>query len=492
MTRLDDLSLRWKIPLRVMGAVLGTAIAVTAALVVREYDEMRQNLEGHAKNLGRVLANTLVSPLLHDDIGRAYDILRSARDTGSGAPELQAEVVMVVDQDFRVFVSTQPREFPIGSSPAVYGGAYALLRAAIGNGETAVQQVIEVADSPLYFVVSPLVADGMVLGEVILGYSKVSFLPRFLGLVGRAVVVTLLVLAVILPISWVWARRTGEPLLRLADAMRQVPGGLEAARLAELPRSRDEIGQLGEAFSRMVGELKKKEELEQQMLVSERLAAVGRLTAGIAHEINNPLGGMLNTINTYRKHGNGDAQASKAMSLLERGLTQIRNTVAALLVETRTEDRAFAPEDIDDLLILAEAEARGRGVRVLVDGTIATALPLPATLLRQILLNLLLNAVHAAKEFGIVRLYAHTAAGKLHVDVFNDGSHIPPEQFPYLFEPFVSGRGKGHGLGLWIVYQIVQQLGGDLSVESEPDNTTFSIEIPYDESQRIASTALSD
>ncbi len=491
MIRPADLSLRWKIPLRVMGAVVGTAIAVTAALVVREYDEMRQNLEGHAKNLGRVLANTLVTPLLHDDIGRAYDILQSARDTGSSAPELQAELVMVTDQDYRVFVSTQPREFPIGSSPATRGGAFSTVRAAVNKNGVTRQQVIEPADSPLYFVVSPLVADGMALGHVILGYSKVSFLPRFLGLVGRAALVTLLVLAAIMPVSWIWARRTGEPLLRLANAMRQVPDKLEAARLAELPRSRDEIGQLGEAFTRMVGELKQKEELEQQMLVSERLAAVGRLTAGIAHEINNPLGGMLNTINTYRKHGGADPQATNAMSLLERGLTQIRNTVAALLVEAKPQDRAFAPEDIDDVLILAESEARSRTVRVVVDGTLDESLPLPATLLRQILLNLLLNAIAATQDGGIVRFNARAISGKLLVAVFNDGRHIPPEQLAYLFEPFVSTSEKGHGLGLWIVYQIVQQLNGDLSVESEPGSTTFSIEIPYDESRRIAPKPLS-
>ncbi len=451
MIALDDLSLRWKIPLRVMAAVLGTALAVTAALVTREYDEMRQNLEAHAKSLARVLANTLVAPVLHDDIWRAYEILQSAHDPAAIAPELQADVVLVTDAEYRVFVFTRPRDLPIGSSPARLGGAYARLRSTLMEGKATEQQVIEPVDSTHYFVMSPLVADGTALGHVILGYSKISFLPRFMGLVAQAALVTLLVLLVIMPISWVWARRTGAPLLALAEAMRHVPGELETARLAELPKSRDEIGQLGDAFRRMLGELKIKQELESQMLVSERLAAVGRLSAGIAHEINNPLGGMLTSIKTYQRHGGTDPLAVQTFSLLERGLSQIRNTVAALLVETKTEDRSFEPADIDDLLILVEAEAHVRSVHVIVEGSLAAPLPLPATLLRQILLNLLLNAVAAAEEGGMVRLTAAADDGKLRLTACNDGQHIPEEQMAYLFEPFASGREKGHGLGLWIV-----------------------------------------
>ncbi|MDP1610433.1 MAG: ATP-binding protein [Sulfuritalea sp.] len=474
-----DLSLRWKIPLRVMAAVLGTALAVTAALVTREYDEMRQNLESHAKSLARVLANTLVAPVLHDDIWRAYEILQSARDPAAIAPELQADVVMVTDADFRVFVSTRPRDFPIGGSPASQGGVYGRLRAALMEGKATEQQVIEPPDSTHYFVMSPLVADGVALGHVILGYSKISFVPRFIGLVGQAAFVTLLVLVLIMPISWVMARRTGAPLLALAEAMRHVPGELEVARLAELPRNGDEIGQLGDAFRRMVGELKHKQELESQMLVSERLAAVGRLSAGIAHEINNPLGGMLTSIKTYQRHGGGDPLANQTLSLLERGLSQIRHTVAALLVETKLQDRPFEPADIDDLLILVEAEAHARSVRVVTEARLARALPLPATLLRQILLNLLLNAIAAADEGGRVRLGLIAAQGMLQLSVCNDGKHIPDEQMAYLFEPFSSGREKGYGLGLWVVYQIVQQLNGGLSVDSEPGCTTFRADIPY-------------
>jgi len=475
-----NLSLRWKIPLRVMAAVLGTAISVTAALVVWEYDEMRLNLEGHAKSLGRVLANTLVAPVLHDDIWRAYEILQSARETYPAAPELHAEVVLVTDADYKVFVSTKPREFPIGSNPAAKGGAYAQLRGATVGGDSIGQHVLEPAGSTVYFVMSPLVADGVVLGHVILGYSKVSFMPRFVGLVKRAALVTLLVLLIIAPISWVWASRTGKPLLRLAEAMRRVPGELAESRLTDLPQSGDEIGQLAAAYQRMVGELKNKQELERQMLVSERLAAVGRLTAGIAHEINNPLAGMLTAINTYQRHGSGnDPLALSTLSLLERGLTQIRQTVGALLVESKAKDRPFAPEDVEDLLILAEAEAHGRGIGVIVDSQLDGPLPLPATLMRKILLNLLLNAISAAEEGGGVRLRVAPAGGRLHLAVSNDGDYIPQERMDTLFEPFATTSERGHGLGLWIVYQIVQQLAGEIEVESLPGYTTFKVDIPY-------------
>lgn len=486
-----DLSLRWKIPLRVLGAVVGTAVAVTAALVVREYDEMRQSVEGHAKSVGRLLADTLVTPLIHNDTWRAYEILLSARDTSDIAPALRADIVIVTTANHQVFVSTRPREFPIGSGLAERGGEYALVRAALTEGSAMEQRVVEPAESPLYFVTSPLVADGTAIGHVILGYSNASFTPRFIGLVERILLVTMLVLAVLMPVSWILARRTGEPLMRLAEPMRQIPGELDAVNLDALPKSGDEIGQLSAVFARMVTELRQKQQMERQMLVSERLAALGRLTAGIAHEINNPLAGMLTAIKVYRRHGDGDPMALNTMSLLERGLTQIRHTVGALLVETKIQDRPIAPEDIDDLLILVKAEAHARGIRVNAHGSLLTPLPLPATLMRQIVLNLLLNAVEAAAEGGHVDLHVAARDGRLALAVENDGQYIPQDRIAYLFEPLAGSSPKGHGLGLWIVYQIVQQLGGEITVESEPGSTTFSIDIPYGESIRNPAAALS-
>lgn len=482
MNLLTDLSLRWKIPLRVMGAVLGTALAVTAALLVKDYEDLRQNLEAHAKSLGRVLANTLVTPILHDDLWRAFEILQSAREAHPVASELEAQVMLVLDGERRIFVASRPREFPVGSLPDDKGYGFSQLSQGLAWNDLAQQQILEPHGSTYYFVVSPLVADGELLGHVVLGYAKTAFLPRYLKLVGRAALVTFLVLVILLPVSWFWARRTGQPLLQLAAAMGEVPSRIGSTSLENLPATRDEIGQLGQAFRRMIEELKKKQELENQMLASERLAAVGRLSAGIAHEINNPLGGMLTAIKTWQRHGNGDTLAGDTLTRLERGLMQIRNTVAALLVETKTQDRPFEPADIEDVLILVEAEAQARSVHVELAGRLAEELPLPATLLRQILLNLLLNAIAAAAEHGHVRLDIATAEGLLRLSVRNDGKHIPEEQMAYLFEPFATGRAEGHGLGLWVVYQIVRQLNGGLTVDSEPGCTRFHIEIPYAQS----------
>jgi two-component system, NtrC family, sensor kinase len=477
-----DLSLRWKIPLRVMLAVLGTAFAVTSALLVWEYDEMRQNLQGHAKNLGRVLSNTLAAPILHDDIWRAYEILQSAHVSFPEAPELQAEVIVITDSQNHIFVSTQPKTYPVGLNLTGHNTELARAASKLSANGLSSQSVIDPASSnSLYFIVTPMLADGIALGHVIQGYTTATFFPRFVRLVGRAALVTLFVLLIILPVSWFYAARTGEPLMQLAEAMRKIPQSVSAPELDRLPESRDEIGQLGTAFRRMVHELQDKEALERQMLVSERLAAVGRLTAGIAHEINNPLAGMLTSIDTFRKHApDQDKMTLSTLALLERGLLQIKQTVAALLVETKAKDRAFTPDDIDDVLILVDAQARTRQLTLQVHGELHGALPLPSTLIRQILLNLLLNAVNAAPVGGQVDLDISASADELMFRIANDGEHIPQEQLDTLFEPFVTSRDQGHGLGLWIVYQIIQQLGGQIIVESEPGQTTFTAIIPHE------------
>jgi signal transduction histidine kinase len=327
--------------------------------------------------------------------------------------------------------------------------------------------------------VLPIVSDGVELGTLVMGYSGAVFRPRFIALAQRAALVTAGVLLLLLPAGWWFGRRVAQPLVDLAGAMGQVGPRLPLELdFVYRYRARDEIGRLGLEFQRMLSGLREKEALERQMIASDRLAAIGRLTAGIAHEINNPLGGMLNAISTFRRHGSADPMTMRTLTLIERGLHQIRETVAALLVEARVESHALTRQDVEDTRTLVLADAQAKAVQLDWHNGIAETLPLPSTPTRQILINLLLNAVHAVGQDGRVQCRTELRGERLCIAVGNDGEHIPADKLQYLFEPFSLLSREGHGLGLWVTYQIVQQLGGSIRARSEPGRTVFSVELP--------------
>jgi signal transduction histidine kinase len=286
----------------------------------------------------------------------------------------------------------------------------------------------------------------------------------------------LVVLAVLIPLGWYAGNRMVIPLVSLTRAMRRVGSEPPSRVGADLYLGGDEIGQLGRQFQAMLHELENKQALERQMIMSDRLASIGRLTAGIAHEINNPLGGMLNAINTCRRHGNPDPVAERTISLLERGLLQIKETVSTLLVEARVESHALTREDLEDVHTLVAHEAAKKQLAVRWYNWLEQTVALPSTLVRQVLINLLLNAINAAPAGGLVICDVRVADKALRLQVSNDGHHFAPEQLDRLFEPFASESGTG--LGLWVVYQIVQQLHGEIRVSNGPPVTRFDLSFP--------------
>ncbi len=474
-----DLSLRYKIPLRVFLLASITAILVTASILFRVHEETRNDLLRHAESMGRVLANTLVGPMTHDDVWRAYEITNSPFQGISQDQAQIAETILVLDTRGQIYVSTRPTQYPMLAEPGQIDPEYAAIGEILTRRSDAKPAVIDLPNSGRLFVIIPVTSEGARLGTLVMGYSKSLFMPRFVGIAQRAALMTLLALAVLLPIAWYWGNRMAGPLVRLAACMDQIGPSVPENLHCDLFESHDEIGRAGASFKRMLKELKDKERLEQEILVSERLAAVGRLSAGIAHEVNNPLGGMLNTINTYKKHGSGDPRTLKTLSMLERGLTQIKDTVAALLVEAKVENHPLSRRDIEDTRTLVAAEATGKGVALVWENDITADLPLPSTLVRQILLNLLLNAIRAADKRAECQVYRDSRS--LTLVVKNDGGHIAEEDMPYLFEPFSRLSRNGHGLGLWITYQIMRQLNGGILVESEPGETRFSVTLPLQE-----------
>lgn len=476
-----DLSFRYKIPLRGSVLVIFTALVVTSSLMFRAYDDLKRDVLLNSGSMGRVLAHTITPAIVHDDVWRAYEIINSPFQATPDANLNQAEEILVLDARQQVYVSTHPKQYPMLSDPARVGPDLAHLQQAIVDYRGTEPKAVELAGSDKFYMVTPIITDGVALGSLVMGYSRSKFLPRFYGIARRAVIMTLLALAVLLPMNWYWAWRMAAPLTQLAKCMGKVGPTLPDDLECDLYESRDEIGQVGMAFKRMLGELKGKENLEKQMFFSERLAAVGRLAAGVAHEINNPLGGMLNAISTFKKYNNADPLTVKTISLLERGLLQIKDTIAALLVEAKFQSHSLTVQDIEDTRTLVLPDVHRKTARLAWENDILDTLPLPSTLVRQILINLLLNAIQAAEPQGRVRCHIYRDSGNLTMQVENDGKHIVAEKLGYLFEPFASDREGGHGLGLWVTYQIVQQLKGEIMVQSQPGETQFIVTLPLGE-----------
>lgn len=226
--------------------------------------------------------------------------------------------------------------------------------------------------------------------------------------------------------------------------------------------------------------------MEQRLAVSERLAGVGRLAAMVAHEINNPLDGIIRLVNlAVRATGDGDpGRVQTYLAEANKGLQRMVAIVRDLLDFSRTASGAVEPMPIREILtevahIMAPAAERA-GVRVAVDCD--AGLPtLRSGSLYHVVLNLVKNAVEATPQGGRVRVAARCQDDALVIEVADTGPGIPPEVLARLFEPFYSlkAMGKGTGLGLVVSKDLVEKQGGSLTASNGPQGgAVFTVRIP--------------
>lgn len=491
MRRLFDLSLRFKMPLWGGGLILATALALSGAFVRETWDMLHQEILKNSQDLGRSVAHALFPVMLHDEVWQAFEIVSLPFST-PGTSAL-AESLLVLDGNDRVFVSSQPQNHPMLAPLATLEPDLAAIGPVFPRAADAGAFVREATASDHIYVTVPIANDGVRLGTLIVVYNKSLMAQRFSHLITNVAWATLLVLVVLLPITAYWGRRMMQPMQLITHRISNIGRGkLETIDPALYPY-RDEVGQLFLAYEDMRQRLLEKSELEKEIVKTERLAALGRLTASIAHEINNPLGGMLNAISTLKKHGDPDPVTQKTILLLERGLAQIRETVSALLVESKVKSRPLSPADFDDVRVLIAYAAKKNSTRLGWQVDLPASIGLPSTLVRQLLINLLLNAIAAAGQQGRVDLQVSANQQHLLIKVENDGAGLTAEQLARLFEPFTEFSDKGHGLGLWICYQIVTQMGGSIRADSTGQLTCFTVQIPLENPHETpASQALPD
>ncbi|MFA7268928.1 MAG: HAMP domain-containing sensor histidine kinase [Sterolibacterium sp.] len=480
MRWLFNLSFRRKIPLWTSFLISLSIFVVGAALMARAYEDMKRAVVISASNLGHTLANTVSPALLHDDIWRAFEIVRSPIRGEPAQTPVQVDAVVVLGPDRKVFVSSDPDTLPMLTEPVALGPDWMQLNTQFG-ADAKWPLLLEPDNSNYLYVALPINDRDAQLGHLVLRYSKSVFHPWFIDSLWQGLGIGLLVLAVLIPINWYWASRMATPLVDLAQRMGKMPATAPEPLPPDLYPYRDELGQLFQAYDRMVQALRDKAALENEVVKSERLAAIGQLTAGIAHEINNPLAGLITVVDTLKLQSDLDPRALRNLELIDRGLLQIRDTVAALLVQTRVQARPLNQHDLEDVHTLIQTQVSKRRIHLDWSAAMPAELPAPASLVRQILINLLLNAVQAAAEDGQVSLWLGRKGdsdNNLSIVVRNDGTLLSDEQLAHLFEPFASTRVGGHGLGLWVTYQIVTQLEGRISAKNIDGQVEFVVSLP--------------
>jgi signal transduction histidine kinase len=329
--------------------------------------------------------------------------------------------------------------------------------------------------------VVPLFSDEKFLGTV---RVQVSNYGLFLKTRRSAFIVAGLTLALVVLGSLLGtavSRRMIKPLKAITEGMEAVSRG-EFTSIAPIRvADNDELGRLAATFNKMAMEMAEKKALEQQMAVSEKLVALGRISAGVAHEVNNPLAGLLTCIDTLKKHPNDPELVARYLPLLDKGLNRIRDIVQSLLVELRVEDAADAsdPSCLEETRDLLEAEINGRDINFIWENHLNAEVRINSARVQQIVLNLLRNSVQALSDGGTVTFRSFGDGDRVVLEVDDDGVGIPLENRSHLFDPFFTTKPNGTGLGLWIVYRLVESMHGVIDVESEVGRgTQFQITLP--------------
>jgi two-component system sensor histidine kinase HydH len=237
-------------------------------------------------------------------------------------------------------------------------------------------------------------------------------------------------------------------------------------------------------------DLREIKQLEEQVRRSEKLAAIGELAAGVAHEIRNPLS-SIKGFAQYLRHTLKDKPREKEYAeTMVSEVDRINTVVTDLLTFARPMEAELVPTDVTELIEhtvrLIQADAQTRNINIQMHISDLSKVPLDANQMTQAILNLLLNALQAVKNGGRIEVGAalNTSDLLLKMWVEDDGSGISADQKEKIFDPFFTTQEKGTGLGLAIVHKIVENHNGEINLESPPvgkkQGTRITLSIPIE------------
>lgn len=463
-----------------------TVIAVTmtvATLLVALHDRARQYeaAERYARGLAGALASPITDALMYEDLGLVAE---------TGLTENYISEILQQDPErLRYVVVANPNGIVTHSNRWRLLGhhfARALGPGSIRTGAV-VSQLTEDGEHLLEVRV-PLHISTKFWGSLALGYSLRPIEQELTALAWRLIEMALLLMLANSVLTALYVESLIRPILRMHQTMKRAGDGEFSARVGT--RSRDEVGELGQAFNGMMDELEAARERDKagqtQLAHTEKMAALGTLAAGVAHEVNNPLGGILACIENMRADPEDRDMRDRYLVLIHDGLRRIERTVANLLDFSRRRELKAEPTSVNHCLLhvgeLVEYQLRRGGVELKLDLDPDEPIILGDHFqIEQLFLNLVLNGLQAMPKGGTLALRTRQRDGRVVAEVRDTGTGIPEDIRPRIFDPFFTTRpvGEGTGLGLAVSDSIVVAHGGRIDVESRPGlGSVFRVILP--------------
>lgn len=370
--------------------------------------------------------------------------------------------------------------------------------AVLGRGVTWLDRAFVVSD--WYVSGYEPIADrlGRRVGMLYVGFLERPFTWLKYGVLATIGAIFFAVMIAASIVSLRWARGIFRPLEQMSGTMQRVEAGEAKARVGRVD-SRDEIGELAahfdhlldtldeqtEALKRWNAELDAKvaertqalEAAQRQLVRAEKLAAVGQLTAGVAHEVNNPIAVIQGNLDLLRELlGPQAAPVHAELKLIDQQIERMRLIVTQLLQFARPTEYAgyvetLAPAEVLEgcLLLVAHLLAKS-SITIERDYAATLAVGFNRHELQQVLVNLLVNAIQAMPDGGELSLGTRDWPDGHGVDitVADSGAGLPDELLAQLFQPFVTRKADGTGLGLWISQNLVERYGGEIHAANRP------------------------
>ncbi len=366
----------------------------------------------------------------------------------------------------------------------------------------------------------PIVDSGGVrVGMLYVGFLETPFTIAKLQTLAALILGFLVVTAGSVPLFLRWARGVFEPLERMTDTIGRVEQGDLGARTGSQGIG-DEIARVAQHLDHLLDQVQERdrklrswneelnsrveertrdlrmanrqlEETTRQLIMSEKLAAIGEITAGVAHEINNPIAVIQGNLEVLRMLlGEHADVASTEIRLIDEQIDRINQIVMKLLQFAKPDEyagyaeRHVPDEVISDCIPLVRHLLRKSEIDVVREPGATGSILMSRTELQQVLINLLVNAIHAMPHGGNIivktRDEEHAGQSGVSVEITDTGVGMPPEVVTRIFNPFYTTKSRqGTGLGLSITQTLVTRQGGDIKVDSaQGEGTTFTVWLP--------------